>query len=386
MTSAHSRDLFATRAIHAGNQGDPLTGAVMTPIHVSSTYRQDSPGRHRGFEYGRTHNPTRFAFERCAADLESGSDGFAFASGLAAMTTVLELLPAGSHIVAGDDLYGGTWRLFERVKKPSSGLDITYVDPTDTAAVASAIRPDTRLLWIETPSNPLLKLADLRALAALAHQRGILAVADNTFATPVGQRPLELGFDLVVHSITKYLNGHSDVIGGLVVTARADLAERLRFLQNATGAVLGPFDSFLALRGLKTLPLRMERHAANALALARWLETHPVVERVIYPGLRSHPQHALARRQMSNHGGMVTVVVKGGLRKSRRLLERLRLFACAESLGGVESLAEHPALMTHASLPKERRTALGIVDGLVRLSVGLEDLTDLRADLEQALG
>ena len=381
------RHAFATRAIHAGQAVDPTTGAVMTPIYATSTYAQQSPGVHKGFDYGRSHNPTRFAFERCVADLEDGQAGFAFASGLAAIATVLELLEHGSHVIVCDDLYGGTFRLFERVRRRSANLTFSYVDPTDVAALEQAIGPQTRMIWIETPSNPLLKLADLEAIAALARRRKVLSVADNTFATPYIQRPLSCGFDVVVHSVTKYLNGHSDMIGGIaVVGENAELAEQLGFLQNAVGGISGAFDSFLALRGLKTLALRMERHCANALAIAGWLEQHPKIARVYYPGLPSHAQHELARRQMSAAGGMVSTVLKGGLAQSRRFLEQCELFTLAESLGGVESLIEHPALMTHASIPAEQRARLGIEDGLVRLSVGVEDVGDLIADLERALG
>ncbi len=376
---------FGTRAIHAGQEPDPATGAIMTPIYATSTYVQTSPGVHKGYEYARTQNPTRLAYERCVADLEGGARGFAFASGLAAMSTLLEVLDAGSHLVASDDLYGGTFRLFERVRKASAALDTTYVDMARPGALESALRPETRMIWVETPSNPLLKLADLSEVARVARARGILAVADNTFATPYLQRPLELGFDAVVHSATKYLNGHSDIVGGVVVVGgNAALAERLAFLHNAVGAIAGPFDSFLALRGLKTLHLRMEAHCRNAAALAAWLETHPAVECVHYPGLASHPHHALARRQMSAFGGMITAVLRGGLDTTRRFLENCRVFALAESLGGVESLIEHPAIMTHASLPASQREALGIGDTLVRLSVGVEDLEDLREDLDGA--
>jgi cystathionine gamma-lyase len=377
---------FGTRAIHAGQTPDPTTGAVMTPIYATSTYAQSSPGVHKGFEYARTQNPTRMAFERCLADLERGRHGFALASGLAASATLLDALPAGSHIVALDDLYGGTYRLFERVRRQSAGLEVTFTDMSDRARVEAAIRPNTRMIWVESPSNPLLKLTDLAMVADLARSRGLLAVADNTFATPWVQRPLEVGFDVVLHSVTKYLNGHSDMVGGaLVIGENRELAEKLAFLQNAVGGVLGPFDSFLALRGLKTLHLRMERHGENAFAIARWLVEHPKIAKVHYPGLADHPQHALARRQMNGFGGMVTLILKGGLDEARRLLERCRVFVCAESLGGVESLAEHPAIMTHASLPAEIRARLGISDSLVRLSVGVEDVEDLIADLDQAL-
>jgi cystathionine gamma-lyase len=373
---------FGTRAIHAGQEPDPTTGAIMTPIYATSTYVQSSPGTHKGFEYSRSQNPTRFAFERCVADLEGGVAGFAFASGLAAMSTTLDLLDTGDHVVAGDDLYGGTFRLFERVRKRSAGLDFTFSDFSD---LRSAIRPNSKMLWVETPSNPLLKMTDLAQVAAIAHEHGMLAVADNTFATPFLQRPLELGFDIVIHSVTKYLNGHSDMIGGMAVVRDPAIAEKMRFLQNAVGAVAGPFDSFLALRGLKTLHLRMERHCSNALHLARWLEQHPKVEKVVYPGLPSHPQHELAAKQMSAPGGMITIFLKGGLDEARRFLENCKIFALAESLGGVESLIEHPAIMTHASIPTAQREALGISDTLVRLSVGVEDVADLQADLEHAL-
>ncbi|MCE5266379.1 MAG: cystathionine gamma-synthase [Planctomycetaceae bacterium] len=377
---------FGTRTIHAGQTLDPTTGAVMTPIYATSTYGQEAPGVHKGYEYSRTQNPTRFAFERCVADLEEGEAAFAFASGMAATATVLELLDHGAHVLVCDDLYGGTYRLFERVRRRSAGLEFTYVDATDLAAFEAAIRPSTRMIWIESPSNPLLKLADLAAIAEIARRRGVLAVADNTFASPYCQRPLTLGFDIVVHSVTKYLNGHSDMIGGIAaVGGNAEAQKQLRFLQNATGGVSGPFDSFLALRGLKTLALRMERHCQNAMRIAKWLERRPDVVRVIYPGLASHPQHELARRQMNGFGGMVSAVLAGGLERSRQFLSHCRLFTLAESLGGVESLIEHPALMTHASIPPHQRAALGIDDGLVRLSVGIEDAEDLIADLEQAL-
>lgn len=381
---------FATRVIHGGQQPDPATGAIMPPIYATSTYVQSSPGVHKGYEYSRSGNPTRAAWERCIADLENGQRGYAFASGLAAMSTVLELLDSGAHVVASDDLYGGSFRLFERVRRRSAGLSFSFVDLTDPQALRAAIRPDTRMLWVETPSNPLLKLIDLEAVAGIARQHGLLAVADNTFASPWGQRPLELGFDLVVHSATKYLNGHSDVVGGVAVVGReprhAEVAEQLAFLHNAVGAVAGPFDAFLALRGVKTLALRMERHSANALAIARWLQAQPQVARVHYPGLPEHPQHALARRQMPRgFGGMISVELAGDLAGARRFLERCELFALAESLGGVESLIEHPALMTHASIPAAQRARLGISDTLVRLSVGVEDVADLQAELARAL-
>jgi cystathionine gamma-lyase len=376
---------FGTKAIHAGQEPDPSTGAIMTPIYATSTYVQASPGVHKGFEYSRSQNPTRFAYERCVAELEGGARGMAFASGLAATSTLLDLFDSGDHIIAADDLYGGTVRLFERVRRRSANLDFTYCDLSDTRSLEGALRPNTKMIWVETPSNPMLKLIDLRAVAEFAKAHGLIAAADNTFASPYVQRPIELGFDVVMHSATKYLNGHSDVIGGILVTREAELGERLAFLQNAVGGVQGPFDSFLAMRGLKTLHLRMERHSENALRLAEWLEAHERVERVIYPGLKSHPQHELAKRQMHGFGGMITAILRGGLDASRRMLERCRVFALAESLGGVESLIEHPAIMTHASLPAERRAALGISDGLVRLSVGVEDFEDLRDDLAQAL-
>jgi cystathionine gamma-lyase len=377
---------FATRCVHAGQAPDPTTGAVMMPIYTTSTYVQQSPGVHKGYDYARTKNPTRMAFERCVADLESGSAGFAFASGLAAIATILECLDHGSHVIAVDDLYGGSRRLFERVRKRSAGLEFTYLDLTDPDALQEAIRPATRLIWIESPTNPLLKLVDLERVAAIARRRGIWTAADNTFASPYIQRPLEHGFDLVVHSTTKYLNGHSDMVGGVaVVGENAALREQLSFLQNAVGAIQGPFDSFLALRGLKTLALRMERHCASALKIAEWLERHPKVRRVHYPGLPSHPQHGLALRQMHGFGGMIAAELNGDLGETKRFLERCRLFALAESLGGVESLIEHPALMTHGSVPPDVRATLGIGEGLVRLSVGIEDADDLIADLAAAL-
>jgi cystathionine gamma-lyase len=381
------RQGFGTRTIHAGQQPDPVTGAIMPPISVSSTYVQESPGRHKGYEYSRTQNPTRFAYERCIADLEAGARAYAFASGMAATATLLDLLSPGDHVVASDDLYGGTYRLLTRVREKSAGLKVTYVDMRNARNVEAALTKATRMIWVETPTNPMLKLADLEAIAGLARRRRILACADNTFASPYIQRPLELGFDLVMHSATKYLNGHSDMVGGIVVAADdAALVKQLAFLQNAVGAVAGPFDSFLALRGLKTLALRMQRHCDNALELAGWLERHPRVARVHYPGLASHPQHALARRQMQQrYGGMITLELKGGLDDARRFLERCEIFALAESLGGVESLIEHPALMTHASVPPEARAQLGIGDTLCRLSVGIEDVADLQADLKQAL-
>jgi cystathionine gamma-lyase len=377
---------FGTRAIHAGQTPDPSTGAIMTPIFATSTYVQQSPGVHKGFEYSRSQNPTRFAYERCVAALEGGSRGFAFASGLAATATILDLLDSGDHVIASDDQYGGTYRLFERVRRRSAGLQFSYVDMTAAENVRAALTPKTKLIWVETPTNPMLKVADLQAIAAIGKQAGALTAADNTFASPYVQRPLEFGCDIVMHSATKYLNGHSDIIGGMVVVGEnSDVADRLQFLQNAVGGIAGPFDSFLANRGLKTLHLRMQRHCENALALAEWMEKHPQVERVIYPGLPSHPQHGLAKQQMRGFGGMITAILKGDLESSRRFLERCEVFALAESLGGVESLIEHPAIMTHASVPPEQRASLGISDTLVRLSVGVEDLEDLVADLDHAL-
>jgi len=377
---------FATRVIHAGQTPDPTTGALMPPIYANSTYLQDSPGVHKGFDYGRSHNPTRFALERCVADLEGGTRAFAFASGLATISTVLELIDAGSHVISGNDLYGGTFRLFDKVRQRSAGHRFSYVDLTDLAAFEAALQDDTRLVIVESPTNPLLSLSDLAAIARICRARGIISVADNTFASPYIQRPLELGFDIVLHSTTKYLNGHSDVIGGIAVVGQnVELADKLGFLQNAVGAISGPFDAFLTLRGVKTLALRMERHCSNALEMAKWLEQQPQVKRVYYPGLPSHPQHELAKRQMHGFGGMISVDLNSDLEGARRFLENVKIFALAESLGGVESLIEHPAIMTHATIPAETRAKLGIGDGLVRLSVGVEDLEDLRADLAYAL-
>lgn len=378
---------LSTRGIHAGQSPDPTTGAIMTPIYATSTYVQESPGEHKGYEYSRSQNPTRMALEACVADLEGGVKGWAFASGLAAMGTILECLDSGDHVISMDDLYGGSYRLFHNVRERSAGLSFSFVDLTDPAKLEAAIRPETKMIWVETPTNPTLKLVDLAAVAAIAKKRGIVTVCDNTFASPIVQRPLEHGIDVVVHSATKYLNGHSDMVGGVVaVREDNDFAQRLGYLQNAVGSILGPFDSFLALRGLKTLAVRMRQHCSSAQAVAEYLEAHPKIERVIYPGLASHPQHALARRQMTGgFGGIVTAYIKGGLEESRRFLETTELFALAESLGGVESLIEHPAIMTHASVPAENRAALGISDTLVRLSVGIEDLDDLLADLERAL-
>ena len=381
-----NRPGFATRAIHAGQDPDPTTGAIMTPIYATSTYVQASPGVTQGYDYSRTVNPTRVAFEKCLADLENGAAGYAFASGMSAAGTVLELLDHGAHVIAMDDLYGGSHRLFTQVRKRSAGLEFSFVDLTDPQRLTAALKPNSKMLWIETPTNPLLRLVDLRSIAALAKQHGLITVCDNTFATPWVQRPLDHGFDIVLHSVTKYLNGHSDMVGGMaVVRDDPDLIERLALLQNSVGAVAGPFDAFLAMRGLKTLALRMRQHCESAQQIAEFLEAHPKVERVYYPGLASHPQHALARRQMHGFGGMVTAVLKGGLDESRRFLEHCRLFALAESLGGVESLIEHPAIMTHASLPAKVRAELGIGDSLVRLSVGVEDIDDLLAELSAAL-
>jgi cystathionine gamma-lyase len=376
---------LGTRAIHAGQHPDPSTGAIMTPIYATSTYVQESPGKHKGYEYSRTQNPTRMAYERCVADLEGGVAGFAFASGLAAAATVLDLLDSGSHVIAMDDLYGGTYRLFEKVRRRSAGLDFSFVDLNDVSAMKAALKPTTRLIWAETPTNPMLKLVDLAKVAAFAKKHGLILVVDNTFCSPMIQRPLEFGADLVLHSATKYLNGHSDMVGGIVVAGDKGLSEQMAFLQNSVGAVAGPFDSFLAMRGLKTLHLRMKAHCESALELAKWLEKHPAVGRVIYPGLKSHPQHALAKKQMDGFGGIISVELKGGLKKARRMLERCHLFALAESLGGVESLIEHPAIMTHASVPPAIRKRLGISDGLVRLSVGVEEANDLLSELHEVL-
>lgn len=383
--SRHAKLGLGTLAIHAGQHPDPSTGAIMTPIYATSTYVQESPGVHKGYEYSRTQNPTRMAYEQCVAELEGGAAGFAFASGLATAATVLDLLDSGSHIIAMDDLYGGSYRLFERVRRRSAGLDFSFIDLNDGQALKAALKPNTRMIWAETPTNPMLKLVDLKKVAAFARKHGLILVVDNTFCSPMLQRPLEHGADLVLHSATKYLNGHSDMVGGIVVAGSSELAERMGFLQNSVGAIAGPFDSFLAMRGLKTLHLRMKAHCESALELAKWLEKHPAIERVIYPGLKSHPQYALARKQMDGFGGIISVEVKGGLKRARRVLERCRLFALAESLGGVESLIEHPAIMTHASVPPVNRKKLGISDSLIRLSVGVEDIDDLRDELASAL-
>ncbi len=378
---------LATRVIHAGQSPDPSTGAVMTPIYQTSTYVQESPGRHKGYDYSRSINPTRCAYERCVADLESGTRGWAFASGSAAIATILETIDSGSHVVASDDLYGGTYRLFEKVRRRSANLDFTFVDLTNAEDLEKAMRPNTRMVWVETPSNPLLKLIDLEAVAKIARRHNAIAVSDNTFASPWIQRPLELGFDLVVHSATKYLNGHSDMVGGVAIVGdNKELGDQMQFLQNSVGAIAGPFDSFLAMRGLKTLALRMERHCENALILANWLEEKSQVRRVNYPGLTNHPQHDLARRQMhGNYGGMITLILDTDLAGTRRFLENTHLFSLAESLGGVESLVNYPPIMTHGAIPEETRIALGITESLVRLSVGVEDVEDLRDDLRTAL-
>ncbi|MCX7042056.1 MAG: cystathionine gamma-synthase [Gammaproteobacteria bacterium] len=384
--SDNKKHHLGTKAIHAGQSPDPSTGAVMMPIYATSTYAQKSPGVHQGYEYSRSHNPTRFAYERCVAALEGGTQGYAFASGLAATSTVLDVLDSGSHVVCMDDVYGGTYRLFERVRRRSAGLDFSFVNLNDLDALEAVVKPNTRMIWCETPTNPLLKIVDIARLAEFARKRGIWLAVDNTFSSPILQRPLELGAHLVMHSATKYLNGHSDMVGGMIVVGDdAHLAEQMTFLQNAVGGIQGPFDSFLALRGLKTLHLRMKAHCENAMQLAEWLEAHPAVEKVAYPGLASHPQRELAARQMDGFGGMVSVWLKGGLPAARSVMERTELFTCAESLGGVESLVNHPAIMTHASVPVERREALGVTDNLVRFSVGVEDISDLRDDLQAAL-
>ncbi|PWK49297.1 cystathionine gamma-synthase [Pleionea mediterranea] len=377
---------FDTRVIHAGQAPDPTTGAVMPAIYQTSTYVQSSPGEHSGFEYSRSQNPTRFAYERCVADLEGGTQGFAFASGMAATATILELLDAGDHVIAMDDLYGGTFRLFDKVRQRTANLQFSYVDLSNLDNLKAALKPNTKMIWIETPTNPMLKVVDLKKIAAFAKEHNLIAVADNTFATPFNQKPLELGFDLVMHSATKYINGHSDMVGGLAIVGdNQDVREQMAFLQNSAGAIAGPFDSYLALRGVKTLALRMQRHNESGLKIAQWLELHPMIERVYYPGLVSHPQHELATEQMSGFGGMISIVVKGGLEKTKRFMENLNVFTLAESLGGVESLVNHPAIMTHASVPEDIRAELGITDSLVRLSVGIEDADDLMQDIDQAL-
>lgn len=387
MTDKKNHQGFSTRAIHAGQEPDPTTGAVMVPIYATSTFAQESPGVNKGFEYARGKNPTRMAFEACIADLEGGVQAFGFGSGMAATSTALELLDAGSHIVTGDDLYGGSWRLFERVRRRSMGLDFSYIDLSDLSAVEAAITEKTRMLWVETPTNPMMKLADIAALSKIAKAHKLILVVDNTFASPYCQQPLSLGADIVMHSATKYLNGHSDVVGGVLIAKTPEMAAELKFLQNSIGGVMGPFDAFLVNRGLKTLALRMKAHCDNGLKLAQWLEGRAGVQKVIYPGLESHPQHELAKSQMTGgFGGMVSVVIDGDLERTKRVLERVRVFTLAESLGGVESLVNHPAIMTHASIPKDVREASGVTDSLIRLSVGVENIEDLIADLDQALG
>ena len=378
---------FETRAIHSGQEPDPSTGAIMTPIYTTSTYVQQSPGVHKGFEYSRTHNPTRSALENCIAELESGGEGFAFSSGMSAIATVMEILDTGDHVIAMDDLYGGTYRLFENVRKRSAGLNFSFCDLSDSNQLEKKLTNSTKMIWVESPTNPLLKLADLRAIADFAKRYNLISVCDNTFCSPVVQRPLEYGFDIVVHSATKYLNGHSDMIGGVAVCSsnRTDLAEKIRFLSNSIGSIMSPFDSFLVTRSLKTLSLRMERHCKNAQSIAEFCEGHRAIDQVLYPGLKSHPQYKLANQQMNGYGGMISVIVKGGLERAVKFVESTKLFALAESLGGVESLVEHPAIMTHASVPKDIRDKIGIVDGLVRLSVGIETIDDLLIDLESAL-
>lgn len=387
MSTKKNKQGFETRAIHAGQEPDPTTGAIMTPIYTSSTYVQESPGVHKGYDYSRSVNPTRKALEACIADLEGSNFGYAFASGMAASATVLELLNSGDHVIAMDDLYGGTYRLFENVRKRSAGLDFTFCDLSDLSTLENSINEKTKMIWIETPTNPLLKIADLEAISSFAKSHNLIAVCDNTFCSPFVQNPLELGFDIVVHSATKYLNGHSDLIGGVVVCSndREELASEILYLQNAVGSIMNPFDSFLLLRSLKTLPIRMERHCSNAHKIALYLESHDAIEKVIYPGLESHPQHEIAKKQMNGFGGMISVVLKGGLESATKFLERTELFSLAESLGGVESLIEHPAIMTHASIPPEIREEIGISDGLVRLSVGIESIEDLMLDIENSL-
>lgn len=387
MSRKKNKQGFETRAIHAGQEPDPTTGAIMTPIYTSSTYVQESPGVHKGYDYSRSVNPTRKALEACIADLEGSSFGYAFASGMAASATVLELLDSGDHVIAMDDLYGGTYRLFENVRKRSAGLNFTFCDLSDLDTLEDSLNEKTRMIWIETPTNPLLKIADLEAISTFAKKNNLISVCDNTFCSPFIQNPLELGFDIVVHSATKYLNGHSDLIGGVVVCSqeKEDLANELLYLQNAVGSIMNPFDSFLLLRSLKTLPVRMERHCSSAQTIASYLESHDSIEKVIYPGLTSHPQHEIAKKQMNGFGGMISVVLKGGLSSATSFLERTNIFSLAESLGGVESLIEHPAIMTHASIPAEIREEIGISDGLVRLSVGIESIEDLLEDIDNAL-
>jgi len=387
MKSKKNTQGFATKAIHSGQEPDPATGAIIGPIYTSSTYVQESPGEHKGFDYSRTSNPTRKALEICMTDLEEGGQGFAFSSGMAATATVLELLDTGDHIISMDDLYGGTYRLFENVRKRSSGLEFSYSNLSSLDGLESLLKPNSRMIWVESPSNPLLKIVDLEKVSAFAKKHNLISVCDNTFCSSYVQKPLNLGFDVVLHSATKYLNGHSDVIGGLVVSSqeREDLAEQLAFLSNSIGSIMSPFDSFLVLRSLKTLAIRMEKHCENAFEIASFLEEHEAIEKIYYPGLPNHPNHEIAKKQMNGFGGMITVVLKGGLKTATTFLERTKIFALAESLGGVESLIEHPAIMTHASVPAEVRKELGIEDGLVRLSVGIESVEDLLEDLNQAL-
>jgi len=387
MAKKNNKQGFETRAIHAGQEPDPTTGAIMTPIYTSSTYVQESPGVHKGYDYSRSINPTRKALEACIADLEGSSFGYAFASGMSASATVLELLNSGDHVIAMDDLYGGTYRLFENVRKRSAGLDFTFCDLSDASSLESALNEKTRMIWIETPTNPLLKIADLEVISKFANENNLISVCDNTFCSPFVQNPIEFGFDIVVHSATKYLNGHSDLIGGVVVCSdkKEELANELLYLQNAVGSIMNPFDSFLLLRSLKTLPVRMERHCSNAFEIASYLDSHQAIEKVIYPGLKSHPQHDIAKKQMREFGGMISIVLKGGLDSATKFLEKTEIFSLAESLGGVESLIEHPAIMTHASIPKEVREEIGISDGLVRLSVGIEAIEDLIEDIDKSL-
>ena len=387
MASKKNKQGFETRAIHSGQEPDPTTGAIMTPIYTSSTYVQESPGVHKGYDYSRSVNPTRKALESCIADLEGSNYGYAFASGMSASATVLEVLSSGDHIIAMDDLYGGTYRLFENVRKRSAGLDFTFCDLSDNKVLESSLKPNSKMIWVETPTNPLLKIADLEAISTFAKQNNLIAVCDNTFCSPYVQNPLAFDFDIVIHSATKYLNGHSDLIGGVVICSQGkpELAEQLLYLQNAVGSIMNPFDSFLLLRSLKTLPVRMERHCKNAMHIASFLEAHDSIEKVIYPGLESHPQYEIAKKQMNGFGGMISIEIKGGLKSATEFLERTELFSLAESLGGVESLIEHPAIMTHASIPPEVREEIGISDGLVRLSVGIESLEDLIQDLDRAL-
>tara|TARA_Y100001970_G_C14153949_1_gene814407 strand:- start:99 stop:1265 length:1167 start_codon:yes stop_codon:yes gene_type:complete len=387
MTKKNNKQGFETRAIHAGQEPDPTTGAIMTPIYTSSTYVQESPGVHKGYDYSRSINPTRKALEACIADLEGSTFGYAFASGMSASATILELLNSGDHVIAMDDLYGGTYRLFENVRKRSAGLDFTFCDLSDANSLESSLNEKTKMIWIETPTNPLLKIADLEVISKFANENNLISVCDNTFCSPFVQNPIELGFDIVVHSATKYLNGHSDLIGGVVICSdkKEELANELLYLQNAIGSIMNPFDSFLLLRSLKTLPVRMERHCSNAFEIASYLESHQAIEKVIYPGLKSHPQHDIAKKQMREFGGMISIVLKGGLDSATKFLEKTEIFSLAESLGGVESLIEHPAIMTHASIPKEVREAIGISDGLVRLSVGIESIEDLIEDIDKSL-